>query len=266
MTDTPEPDFDRIAHLNNALDKVLGEAKALMQEMRLANRLHYVKPDGTTKIYFQDHAVSVAVPMADIDGYQRRLLELRMPHDPGMITQLVDLLQTLEGRSIVDAGAFTGSLSFMLREFLKPSALHLFEPQAIIRSALEAAVAANTTKDCPIHFRADIIGEDKAEMTIAAQPPGRLSQTQYIRREGGTLHSVAIDSCECGIVGMIILDYENDKIDALRGALKTIERDKPCLLVDRNSRDEAEIVKLLEPFNYAVTGIGRTYHLFVPES
>ena len=108
------------------------EAGATLEEIRLASRLNHLSDDQTTRIFFQDVAVYVALSVADVDHFQRRVLELRTPHDPDLLTQLIDLVPPLEGRTIIAIGGLTGMLGFLFREFLKPSALHVFEPQKVL--------------------------------------------------------------------------------------------------------------------------------------
>ncbi|MCV2868328.1 hypothetical protein OEW28_06770 [Defluviimonas sp. WL0002] len=245
--------------------QLLDEARNAVQELRLSASLMRVSPDGTCPIFYRDCVIHAALPWADVDQYQRKLLSRRAPEDEVLLTQLIDLIPSLAGRTLVDVGSFTGTTAFFLRTFLKPDATHLFEPQALMQEALRAAVARNGAEGSAIQLHRDILDQDEREMEIGASTPARLFQTRYLRREGGPLRSRALDSLELGPVGLLNVDFHNDKVPLLRGAMKTLERHRPIVVMDLTARDVQEVRDLLDPLKYTEVRAGRQSIICLPD-
>lgn len=250
--------------MNEQLERLLFEARAAIQDLRLAASLMRVASDGTGSIFYRDSVVHAALPWADVDHFQSRLLSRRTPEDELILTQLIDLIPSLAGRTLVDVGSFTGTTAFILRAFLAPDATHLFEPQAVMAEALQAAIEKNAKTGGPITLHRDILDEEGQEIEIGANTPVRLWQTRYLRREGGALKARALDSFDLGTVGLINVDFVNDKVPFLRGAMQTIERDRPVIVVDLSARDIDEVRAELSPRDYQDVRAGRNSMIFLP--
>ena len=250
--------------MQKEIETLLTRARRLLDEMQTAVRLTTYDRQGTCPIFYNDSVFEIALPWAAIDRMQMSYVERRMPLDPLLIDQLIALIPTLRGRTLVDVGAFSGATAMILRHFLQPEHTHLIEPQNTLQDSLSMTILANAAEtDTTLHQC--IIDEADAEIAIGQYRPDRLSDIKYLRRNGGRFRAVALDSIDLGNVGLITLDYRNDKIYALRGGLEMITRERPFICVDISSGDLAEMRTFLEPLGYVDTPVGNQQAVFCPE-
>ncbi|WP_439155634.1 hypothetical protein [Yoonia sp.] len=243
---------------------LIAEVRAVAREMHLAASLAGVSDDGTCPIFFKDEVVHIALPWASVDQLQMTYVSRRMPADPVFMEQILDLVPTLEGKAFLDVGSYTGTFAMFVRRFLKPTSVHLFEPQNVMKDALLKTISANDGAS-DVRYHQVIIDEDDASHVIGAYSPTKLSEAKYLRREGGTLRARSIDSMAIADVGYINLDFPNAKVNAIRGAMATIEKDRPVLSVDLGARDIKEIRAIIEPLDYEAVRAGRNSIIFVPK-
>lgn len=246
-------------------EKLMTEASRMLSQMQVATRFNSaIRADGTCPIFYQDVVQHIALPWADFEQLQMLLLARRAPKDEVFLRQLIDLIPSLEGRALIDVGSFTGSHAMMLRAILNPSETHLFEPQKTMTEALETTIAVNKAdKDVTLHT--DIIDEDGQEIIMSAYRPDRLSEATYLRRAEGPLKARSLDSYKFKKVGMICLDYNNAKINALRGAAAILKKDRPVLTTDLTARDIDEVRTFLEPYDYEDVRAGQNSMIFLPK-
>lgn len=245
-------------------ERLLREATAVLNQMQAALRVQKLRADGTCPIFLNDEVVYIGLPYVAFDQKQEVLAARHMPEEPEMIVQLVDLVRTLEGLTMIEVGAGTGCNAMFFRAFLKPAKTILIEPQKILRSGLEQTIAANTALPGTAELLEVIIDEDDAELKLGMSRPNRTHEARYLRREGGPLRGTSVDSLKLKKVGLIHFDFMNEKINALNGSAKTIERDRPMVLIDLSGRDLQEIRDFFEARDYSEAKMGRTRHLFLP--
>lgn len=239
------------------------ELRGLLSVMRATTRMNGFSQGGFCPIYFDDDIYPVALPFADFDNAQMRLAETRQPLDALLLRQLFDFVPHLQGRVMVDIGGFTGQFAAIVARRLRPSHLHVFEPQKVMADALALTLDANGLTDT-MTFHRDVVGETGTEMLIGATRPDRLSDTTYLRREGGPLTAVALDDLGLTDVGLIALDFADSKIPALRGMLRTIATSLPVIVTDLSGRDIREIEPFLAQQSYVMQRAGRNAAIFLP--
>ena len=246
-------------------EKLLIEASRLLSQMQVATRFNSaVRADGTCPIFYQDVVQHIALPWADFDQLQMHLLARRAPKDDVFLRQLFDLLPSLKGKALLDVGSFTASHAMMVRAILNPKETHLFEPQKTMTEALETTIAVNKAdKDVTLHT--DVIDEDGQEIVMSSYRPDRLSEAAYLRRAEGPLTAKSLDSYKFKNVGMICLDYNNAKVNALRGAAGILKKDRPVLTTDLTARDIDDVRAFLEPYDYEDVRAGQNSMIFLPK-
>lgn len=256
-----------VSVLDETFDKItrqLLETQKAMTSLQNGARFATLRPDGTAPVFYQDEAYHIALPWGDVDQHQMHLLARHAPHDDVFLRQVIDLVPSLEGRILVEVGAYTGLTALILHRTLTPDHTIMFEPQKIMKAALETTIAVNgLEKDMTL--RTEVIDEEGAEMVLGAAAAHRLTETRYLRRAGGPIIARSIDALKLKKVGFLSFDYPNDKLEAVRGAMETIERDRPFVCIDLSSRDHTEIQEMLAPHGYQHNGVGNHRMLFLPE-
>ena len=245
-------------------EKLLVEGQKLLSELQGAVRLTGMSPDGTFPIFYQDQVVHIALPWAAVDNLQMSFATRRGPADIVFFEQLLDFIPTLEEKAFLDVGSYTGTFAMFVRRFLKPVVTHMFEPQNVMIDALHKTISVNDdAKDVVLHQA--IIDEDDVAHAIGAYRPDKLSEVKYLRRDGGKLQSRSIDSFGIENVGYINFDFPNSKINAVKGAMQTIRRDRPVMTFDMGARDVKELQVALEPLDYEAIRAGRNSMIFLPK-
>lgn len=95
------------------------------------------------------------------------------------------------------------------------------------------AALAETNK--MIHVKRDVAMDNTGQHTV---------------HDGGYIPALTIDSFFPEVLDLIYLDIEGYELNALRGALRNIEKFKPVIFAERG--DTYEIRELLAPFGYKV--------------
>lgn len=78
----------------------------------------------------------------------------------------------------------------------------------------------------------------------------------------GNVPMIALDSLNLPSVDLIQLDVEGFEENAIKGAIRTIERDKPVIIAERG--DTKGIKNLLEPLGYTMVGNSVSDYIYIP--
>lgn len=146
--------------------------------------------------------------------------------------------QRLRGAAIIDGGAFIGDSALVMSEY-EPAAIYCFEPDAHNCQAMAETISHN-------HLRqASIVNCGLGSARGTAGVLGHNSETK-LSREAGSVEVTTIDDfCrERGVSPALIkLDVEGMESEVIEGALDTIQRVKPILIISvyHNPRDFFDI-------------------------
>lgn len=125
-------------------------------------------------------------------------------------------------RTAVQAGGNMGSYPWVLAERYKT--VYTFEPLAICFRCL----TLNVPHDNVFKFQA-ALGETHKSVTMQVDPENL--GAQYVR-SSGSIPMLMIDDLELIDCDLIYLDIEGYELPALRGALNTIHRSRPLIVVE----------------------------------
>ncbi|NDW53442.1 FkbM family methyltransferase [Aliiroseovarius sp. PrR006] len=235
---------------------LLTQAQNLIKQLERQIQLMSNPQEGTCSVFYRDEEFRVALPWASFENYQFRIASSHVVPDPVLLTQLFDLVPSLEGKSLIDVGSYTGLQGLVLRKFLSPASTHMVEPQKTVQNALSRTIEANSDGG-PISLIRAVVDDGTSMMVRGDIQPAKLSETAYIRREGGDVEAKAIDDLGIENVGLINLDIPGQKIYALRGAEETMKKDKPVILTNLSGRDAVEIKEFMEARSYEAVRVGR---------
>ncbi|RCW88292.1 FkbM family methyltransferase [Paracoccus lutimaris] len=219
--------------------------------------------DGTCPVFHLDEVFQIALPWASFESYQYRIVNRHSVPDPVLFTQLFDLIPTLAGKALLDIGSFTGLQALVIRRFMSPSHVHMIEPQNMLQAPLKRTIDANP-EGCPVTLVQEIIDDETSAMAISAVRTERLSETSYLRRDGGKLKSKSIDRLKLKNIGMINLDIPGTKVYALKGAETMLKKQRPVVMVNLSGRDVVEMKAFMEPLSYDFVRLGAHSALFLP--
>lgn len=134
------------------------------------------------------------------------------------------------GRDVLDCGAFNGDTAIMFSKFTKARRIYAFEPDQSNFSVLMYTLAVYPLKNVvPLPF-----GVGEADRAARLHPEGASSFVETESAGGEKIEMRAIDSFvrERGAApGIIKMDIEGYELNAVKGALKSIKKHRPILLI-----------------------------------
>jgi len=142
---------------------------------------------------------------------------------------------------VVDVGANVGIYVHALRR--RGAIVEAFEPQPECSAVLQAYATANPS----VHVHTVALGDAESIVTLSVPiEHGRLARTSGTTRaiSAGAGETIRVpvrtlDSFGLKRVNAMKIDVEGAELDVLRGAVRTIERARPLLLVEIEQRHHA---------------------------
>ncbi len=179
-------------------------------------------------ITLKDKIRFALLPKKQYLGYQARRASRRGEPELELLKFLIP-----RGRNAIDGGTHKGIYSWYLSKFC--AQIHAFEPNPIMFNYLRQSVPDNVS--C---YEAALSKETGHATFHIPTSKGRFHYTQgsLLNVSGATgkeeihvdVHT--IDQHNFEDIGFIKLDLEGAELDALQGAEKLIERDRPVILVE----------------------------------
>lgn len=186
-----------------------------------------------------------------------------------------DVSAYIKGKTIIDGGAFVGDSAVMFCDSYEPKNVLAFEP---VRATFEilkkiTEVANLTDKVIPISKG---LGDKPDSMCIrntgsdVVNPGATFSTCMDGMPEVGEKIEISTIDLEVSAgdyeVGLIKLDIEGFEKKAIEGALETIKRDKPILIISlyHNPVDFFEIKPLLESLDLGYKFMVRRAEAMIP--
>jgi FkbM family methyltransferase len=170
------------------------------------------------------------------------------------------------GRVAIDVGAYTGVYSIVAAK--RGARVFAFEPMVANYWRLGVNIALNkvfvTTKQCAVsdyEGAATLNYNHKVPLTTGASLEiGITANAKSVETICTTLDALAFQN-----VAAIKIDVEWHELHVLRGAMQTIERDRPAMLIETLDDEMREQVVSLLP-RYAIASVLDTRNtLFVPK-
>lgn len=186
-----------------------------------------------------------------------------------------DISSRVDGKTIIDGGAFVGDSAVMFCDSYSPRNIQAFEPAHATFEMLKQVIEKSNLGDkiipvfkglgdkpdsmCMRNTRADVINPGATFSTCMDNMPevGEEVEISTIDAE------VADGNYE---VGLIKLDIEGFEKKAIEGAMDTIKRDKPVLVISlyHNPVDFFEIKPLLESLDLGYRFMVRRAEAIIP--
>lgn len=158
----------------------------------------------------------------------------------------------IAGKDFLDVGAYLGDTSIFLLKNYNPSVIYAYEPVDDNAKQLTETVNKNNTDKIIVVEKG--LGEKEEDIDIYIDPE-KLSGSSIhstvsnSRTEKKRIHISTVDNeCKNKKVGLIKMDVEGAEYSVIKGALETIRRDKPVLLISiyHTGKDFFEIAPLLK--------------------
>jgi FkbM family methyltransferase len=147
------------------------------------------------------------------------------------------------GDCVIDVGASFGVFSYA---FLQRGAIvHAFEPQPVCLATLNAYARAHPRLHVHPIALSDASGDGVLTLPVTAPAPGSPGATLRSDVPAAAtidVHLGALDDFDIADVSLIKVDVEGGELGVLRGAIETIRRSRPLLMIEIEQRHHHEPV------------------------
>lgn len=172
-------------------------------------------PDGET------HMVEI------MTGPAMRVVEGKITYQYRKLERALAEVPADRRRTCVDIGAHVGTWSMWLTHAF--AYVHAFEPVAAHRECFYANVAA---ANCQLHPVA--LGAEAGRVAMAENPAS--TGSAHVRG-AGDIEMRTLDSYQLPDVDFIKIDVEGLELEVCQGAIATIQRCRPVMVVEQKGRD-----------------------------
>jgi len=162
--------------------------------------------------------------------------------------------------TFVDVGAHVGEWAQHFA--LKCKQVHAFEPQRAVFSRLQLGASMAKLRNVTCHNVALSAGSDEAELHVLPDGRSTLRHRQELDAAVAVerVRGAQLDDFEFENLGCIKIAAGGCSLDVLRGAVKTLEKHRPNLLIEAwdhewYGRDRAELIAYVLSLDYGVVSI-----------
>lgn len=173
-------------------------------------------------------------------------------HSYGLKLLPAELVEYIEGKDLLDIGAYLGDTTIFLKKNYKLRNAFAYEPVSVNAEQLEKTLVKNDLADVEVVRKG--LGEEQGQMDIfiSLQQTSSSTINEQIADRDVVKESIEIttldDECANKHIGLIKMDIEGAEFGAIKGGLQTIKRDKPVLLISmyHTGKDFFEIPPMLK--------------------
>jgi FkbM family methyltransferase len=194
------------------------------------------------------------------------------------LNKLIIEAYTKPGTIALDIGAHIGTHTLTMSECVGPQGMVLaFEPNKKIYRELCLNLSINNcTNVRPIRCA---IGKERGTIQIVVSHPQNEGGCYVIKESGGsnTASMIRLDDLQLSNVSFIKIDVENMEGDVLDGAVNTIKRCRPVILIEIQGNGERpmqmdedtqkmaqENIRKIEALDYHLQSVGGVDYLAIP--
>jgi FkbM family methyltransferase len=170
--------------------------------------------------------------------------------DSGMLEVSPDLYDYVKGKDFIDGGAWYGDSALMFSKYL-PSKIYAFEPMSETFKGLQHTIETKPElKDICVPIQ-NATGEHQSSIDFYFFEGGSNLHTDSLNAPKETIRVIKLDDfiTENNInLGLLKLDVEGSEFGTIKGALESIKKFRPVLLISiyHMPEDFFEIKPLLE--------------------
>jgi FkbM family methyltransferase len=192
--------------------------------------------------------------------------------DKDVISYIRDYIWT--NNIILDVGGNFGQMSVLFSKMVPDGTVHAFEPDPFVYSVLSQNILENQCNNVVCHNLAIWHESGKKLFYPKADFVKFECYGSYgidpTATDGQTVDSFAIDSLNFKWVDVIKLDIQGSELNALKGAVKTIEKCKPLIIFEYEEMFDAQFnvtwqdyLDFIASINYRIVGTINTVNIVI---
>lgn len=170
----------------------------------------------------------------------------------------------LKDKAVLDIGANLGNHTVYFSKICGVKSVYAFEPNAVAFNMLNKNIEINDLVETVKAFNIGV-GHKRSKGEITFFDSQNIGRTQIAEKEDGQIEILPIDDFDFGTkIGLIKIDVEGMEVDVIRGAVNTIQKDKPYIMLESwNTTENIKCIRdILQPIGYCEKQISETDYLF----
>lgn len=165
--------------------------------------------------------------------------------------------QIIKEKAVLDIGANIGNHTLYFLNECHAKFVYCFEPSSDTFSMLKRNIEINHIEDRTILVNAGV-GRTSGKGVISSSREGNTGFTQIEPSENGDIRIVAVDDMAIeDEIGLIKIDVEGFELEVLNGMLKTIEKNKPFVMIEIDNSNFSEAQSLFEKLGYSYVTLNK---------
>jgi FkbM family methyltransferase len=209
----------------------------------------YNLPDRTIAFGYRGHDVRLFVPDADHDALQFEILKHRTFFEERILRDIRERVD-MRGGVVIDAGANIGNHTVYFSRVCGAPKVLAFEPNPRAAAILARNIEINDLRG--IEIRKEALSDTTGTVSFDAVDPHNLGGTSFKKGGADNIPALAIDALALDRLAFIKCDVEGASELVLRGAVKTLGRLRPPILIEIQ-RQETGVRPILADLGYRQT-------------
>ncbi len=242
--------LNMVEKLSSKLDKVCNHLEFLQGSIFAIEKFHSQK-DNIFSFNFGNHSIKMYLPEGNYDFLQREIIRRRNFYQIKILSYLLNIGIDLKNLNVIDVGANIGNHSIFFSMICGAGKVFSFEPNEHVLSIFKENISLNNLENIVLHNIALGSGSGR----------GSLHENNFFNIGGNEIQEnidgeIQIDSIDNLFkeekVGFVKIDVEGMPDKVVGGAIETIKRDKPILLLEAFGSEIKTIKSLCDNHNYYV--------------
>lgn len=211
------------------------------------------------------------IPLYQTDYIQQRILteETYYEHDSlnFICKEWKDgiVQHSIQNGCILDIGANIGNHTLYFFFECGIAHAYCFEPVPTTYDILQRNISLNNLTNKTTLINA-AVGAQEGVATISHYDETNIGSTQIAITQSGSIPVRSIDSMDIQEhINLIKVDVEGFEVGVVEGCIKTIERNKPYIMIEIQEENFNRIIELLSPFSYKYHQLNVVNYLFYIE-
>ena len=256
MTKAAAAGAEHLLHIHNLQHSII-------QEIINTNHFRSYENLGPKKVLEFEHdevLIKMYLPTGPSDLIQRDIIWRRNFFHPESL-EMIRSLMPMSGKRILDIGAYIGNHTVYFSKICGAAEVESFEPARFSFRALERNVRLNEV-NAKLHNVG--LGEKAGEARLnwVASNAGGSSLEPFA---GGGVTIAALDDLEVAPFQAMKIDVEGMAPEVLRGARRTIEANRPSIVVEAFPHEFDAVNGILLSLGYRKIGQTSDDHVYIHE-
>lgn len=221
------------------------------------NNLYYINPE---ELYTEEEKQEKVKALSCIPVYKKcfpvDFYETNVLYAHCGLKEVPFVCDYIKNKAFIDGGACIGDSALIFEKFYNPDCVYAFEPLKENIKHINKTIKYNNLKHViPVEFG---LG-DKEEAIELSYNPDSISDTSFAHNNANStvkevINITTIDNYVKNnnlVAGLIKLDVEGYESNVINGAIETIKKFRPVMLISiyHNPKDFFEIKPLIESLN-----------------